>query len=62
MTPTIVVLILVAVGIGIVVWAIRKKPDGNHTGPQEGDTGWNDPVTPGEPARPDTHSPQEPRP
>ncbi|KQY93683.1 MULTISPECIES: hypothetical protein [unclassified Brevundimonas] len=52
MTPTLIVLALVALGVAIVVWATRRKPDSPRVGPQEGDTAWNDPVTPGEPARP----------
>jgi hypothetical protein len=44
MTPTIVVLALLALGVGIVIWAVRKKPDAGGSGPREGDTGWNDPV------------------
>lgn len=52
MTPTLIVLALVALGVAIVVWATRRKPNITSTGPQEADTAWNDPVTPGEPARP----------
>lgn len=52
MTPTLIVLALVALGVAIVVWATRRKSDGPRVGPQDGDTAWNDPVTPGEPARP----------
>ena len=46
MAPTLIVLALVALGVGIVVWATRKKP--GATDPREADTAWNDPVTPGE--------------
>lgn len=52
MTPILIVLVLLALGVGIVVWAVRKKPSATTTGPREADTAWNDPVTPGEPARP----------
>jgi cell division protein FtsN len=71
MTPTLIVLALVALGVGIVVWAVRKKPSSTTTGPKETDTAWNDPVTPGEPAQPiedrnepapRPQTPQEPRP
>lgn len=71
MTPTLIVLALVALGVGIVVWAVRKKPSSTTTGPKETDTAWNDPVTPGEPATsladrsetaPRPEVPQEPRP
>lgn len=48
MAPTLIVLALVALGVGIVVWATRKKPGATPTGPREADTAWNDPVTPGE--------------
>lgn len=54
MTPTLIVLALAALGVAIVVWATRRKPDTTQTGPREGDTAWNDPLTPGEPARPTT--------
>jgi len=62
MTPTLIVLALLALGVGIVVWAVRKKPDATTTGPKEADTAWNDPLTPGEPARPSPSPSQEPRP
>lgn len=71
MTPTLIVLALVALGVGLVVWMTRKKPSATTTGPAERDTAWNDPVTPGEPAQPieerpndapPPRVPQEPRP
>ncbi|MGZ9099017.1 MAG: hypothetical protein ACXW3O_04875 [Brevundimonas sp.] len=68
MTPTLIVLALVALGVAIVVWATRRKPSSTPVGPAEADTAWNDPLTPGEPARPiQTRTdaappPQEPRP
>jgi len=62
MTPTLIVLVLVALGVGIVVWAVRKRPDATRTGPKERDTAWNDPVTPADPAEPAPRTPQEPRP
>ncbi len=52
MAPTLIVLALLALGVGIVVWTTRKKPGSATRGPNEADTAWNDPVTPGEPARP----------
>ena len=64
MTPTLIVLALVALGIGVVVWAVRKKPETQSPLPREGDTAWNDPVTPGDggtPVTPVTPS-QDPRP
>lgn len=64
MAPTLIVLALLALGVGIVVWAVRKKPDTTTTAPREGDTAWNDPVTPGEslPADEPASPFQEPRP
>lgn len=71
MTPTLIVLVLAALGVAIVVWAVRRKPSSTTTGPDEADTAWNDPVTPGEPAQPiedrselspPPQVPQEPRP
>jgi hypothetical protein len=52
MTPALIILALLAVGVAVVVWATRRKPDATRTGPHDADTAWNDPVTPGEPARP----------
>ena len=62
MTPTLIVLALVALGVAIVVWAVRKKPDSTTTGPREADTAWNDPVTPGEPTRHTPPRSQDPQP
>ena len=71
MTPTLIVLALAALGVALVVWMTPKKPSATTTPPAEGDTAWNDPVSPGEPAQPiDDRSetapppqvPQEPRP
>lgn len=71
MTPTLIVLALAALGVGIVVWMTRKKPASTTTGPTERDTAWNDPVTPGAPPQPGDPQgeapppptvPQEPRP
>jgi hypothetical protein len=46
MTATLIVLALGALGVGIVVWATRRKPDQTSNAPREADTAWNDPVTP----------------
>lgn len=70
MTPALIILALLALGVAIVVWATRRKSSAPKVGPQEGDTAWNDPVTPGEPAgstaRPDAFAsdapPRDPRP
>lgn len=61
MTPTLIVLALVALGVAIVVWATRRKPGAPRVGPQEGDTAWNDPVTPGD-APPARDLPRDPQP
>ncbi len=61
MTTTLIVLALLALGVGIVVWATRRKPaDRPTTLPGESDTAWNDPMTPADTTRraPDA----EPRP
>lgn len=57
MAPTLIILALAALGVGIVVWAVRKKPDATTTGRQEDDTAWNDPVTPRESLPADRPSP-----
>ena len=62
MAPTLIVLALLALGVGIVVWTTRKKPGSTPIGPREADTAWNDPVTPGEPARPSPPPSHEPHP
>ena len=70
MSTTLIVLVLAAIAVGIVVWATRRKPSATTTAPREADTAWNDPVTPGAPARPapraETHTdalpPEDPRP
>ena len=68
MAPTLIVLALLALGVAIVVWATRgKRSSAPNPAAGESDTAWNDPVTPGEPARPVQHRdeaappPQEPR-
>ena len=72
LTTALIVLALLALGVGIVIWATRRKPGQPPVGPQETDTAWNDPVTPGQTPTPRetfTHQdapsappPQEPRP
>lgn len=47
MTTFLIVLVLLALGVGIVVFATRKKPGQTlSNAPGESDTAWNDPVTP----------------
>lgn len=71
LAPTLIVLALIVLGVGIVVWATRRKPAAPPAGPRETDTGWNDPITPAQTPTPretftheDAPSPssQEPRP
>lgn len=50
MTPILIVLALLALGVGIVAWATRRKPNTSTNAPGESDTAWNDPLTPGAPA------------
>ena len=52
MTPTLIVLVLLVIGVGIVVWATRRKPAPPPAARTDQDTAWNDPLTPGAPARP----------
>jgi len=60
MAPTLIVLALAALGVAIVVWAVRKRPGSTTTGPKENDTAWNDPVTPGETLPSDRQRPARP--
>jgi hypothetical protein len=46
MTPTLILLALAALGVGIVVWATRRKSSRPYQQRQEQDTAWNDPVAP----------------
>lgn len=48
LTPALIVLALLVLGVGIVVWAARRKPAAPPAEPREADTAWNDPITPGE--------------
>lgn len=58
MTPALIILALLAVGVAIVVWATRRKPNTPNVGPQDGDTAWNDPVAPDRPPHPTSRDPQ----
>lgn len=44
MTPTLIVLFLGIVAVGVVVWATRRKPARPYEQRLEQDTAWNDPV------------------
>jgi len=68
LTPSLIILALLVIGVGVVVWAIRRKPAAPPAEPAEADTAWNDPITPDEVPTPRgtfTHEDapsQEPRP
>ncbi|MFJ6024713.1 hypothetical protein ACIQC9_08970 [Brevundimonas sp. NPDC092305] len=55
MSTALIVLGLLIVAAVVVYFATRKKTaaPAERVLPQDGDTGWNDPVTPGQPARTD---------
>ncbi len=59
LTPALIVLALLVLGAGIVIWAVRRKPDQPPAGPREGDTAWNDPITPAETPPPGGAFPHE---
>lgn len=62
MTTTLIVVVLLALGVGIVLWAVRRKPaDGPTPLPGETDTAWNDPVSSAD-AAPPPRTDAEPRP
>lgn len=46
MTPTLIVLALLVLGVIIVAWATRQKPSHPAALPPDEDTAWNDPVSP----------------
>lgn len=52
MVPTLIVLFLVALGVAIVAWAVRRKPSRPVGQGLDQDTAWNDPMTPAD-AQPD---------
>ncbi|HYC97764.1 hypothetical protein [Brevundimonas sp.] len=63
LTPSLIILALLVLGVGIVIWAARRKPAGPSPGPDEADTAWNDPITPAEtPTHPASTPRQDPRP
>jgi hypothetical protein len=63
MSTALIVLGLLIVAAAVVYFATRKKPEAplQRVLPQDGDTGWNDPLTPGQPARTDLPGRDEPR-
>jgi len=63
MTPTLIVLALLVLGVGIVVWATRRRPPAPPAaGPADSDTAWNDPVGPAGDARAADQDPPAPEP
>ncbi|MBU1345472.1 MAG: hypothetical protein KKA16_00810 [Alphaproteobacteria bacterium] len=46
MTPTLIVLVLLALGVGIVAFATRRPPSRAKPTQADPDTAWNDPITP----------------
>ncbi|HZV84105.1 MAG TPA: hypothetical protein VFF48_03880 [Brevundimonas sp.] len=50
MTVVLSVVVLGILGVAVVAWAARKKLAETRTGPREGDTAWNDPVSSADPA------------
>ena len=46
MTPFLIVLGLLALAVGIVLYATRRRPTRPYDQRLEQDTAWNDPVTP----------------
>jgi len=56
MTPTLIVLVLLVVAVGLVVWFTRRKRTPPPVLPGDQDTAWNDPVAPAE------SPPKEPHP
>lgn len=58
MNTTLIVLALLAAGVAVVVWVVRRQPARPYDQRLEQDTAWNDPVTPADSVSP----PEEPRP
>ena len=66
MTTILIVLALLAVAVGVVMFATRRKPARPYEQRLEQDTAWNDPITPDDkaPADPFAAAPkrEDPRP
>jgi hypothetical protein len=68
MAPTLIVLTLIVLGVGMVLWATRRKPARPVEQRLDQDTAWNDPVAPAQNTAQDPTSPfppadpSEPRP
>ena len=50
MTTILIVLALLAVAVGVVMFATRRKPARHYDQRLEQDTAWNDPITPADKA------------
>lgn len=57
MTSFLIVLALLALAVGIVVWATRRTPARPYEQRLEQDTAWNDPVTPADAPTPEPADP-----
>jgi hypothetical protein len=53
MTPTLIVLALLALGVGIVAFATRRSSTRPTPARNDQDTAWNDPITPASGVAPD---------
>ena len=53
MTTILIVLALLAVAVGVVMFATRRKPARPYEQRLEQDTAWNDPITPADKASAD---------
>lgn len=62
MTPTLIVLALVVIGVGAVVWITHRKSTRARPQPVEDDTAWKDQVHPEAPPRPAEPPRDHPRP
>ncbi|MES2861020.1 MAG: hypothetical protein V4701_06075 [Pseudomonadota bacterium] len=58
MTPTLIVLALLALGVAIVAFATRRKPGDTPRPQTDQDTAWNDPITPANEVHPFAHAPE----
>ena len=63
MSTALIVIGLLVVAAAVIYFATRKKPapTSQPVLPQDGDTGWNDPLTPGQPARTDLPEKDKPQ-
>jgi len=57
MTPILIVLALLALGVSIVAFATRRRPDRPPAPGSDQDTAWDDPITPTDRTAPDPSDP-----